>query len=217
MMICQYCNIEFNTNDKRRKFCSRSCAAKFNNHDRSMADQSREKTSESMKKYWSDKKRASREKKCLCCKKTFIYKDKRRKYCSRSCAAKDTSKIGMFRSKSISESMKYWQEHPEERVDVYKRSQRGKHKNPKHIFEVSKRTLEKILRRLNIGCSNCGWDLEVCDMHHIVPVKNGGNNGHLNLSYLYPNCHRLAHTGKLDRVMNFQDQVGDNWKEFYYG
>ena len=44
-------------------------------------------------------------------------------------------------------------------------------------------------------------------------------NDHSNLTYLCPNCHRLFHTKKIDinDVISFEDQVGDKWKEYYYG
>lgn len=83
------------------------------------------------------------------------------------------------------------------------------------IFEVSKRTAQKILRRLNIECSNCGWNKAPCDIHHIVHKAKGGSDDHSNLSYLCPNCHRLAHYGKITEFITLAEQIGDKWKDCY--
>jgi hypothetical protein len=223
MTKCLTCGREFEEDYAGRKYCSRSCAAKKNNDGRVRSKLSCEKTKASLKKYWSSKRgkeRKSKKKKCPFCKKMYEYNDKRQKYCSRSCASKANGapKISSSTHKEVvKRAMEYWMKHPEKRMDIAKRSQKGKHKNPRHILELSKRTVVKILSRLDIGCSNCGWNEDVCDLHHIVPRNKGGNDGHLNLSYLCPNCHRLAHHGKLIEIKNFQDYVGDRWKDFYYG
>lgn len=86
------------------------------------------------------------------------------------------------------------------------------------ILDLSKRTVEKILRRMKFGCSRCGWSEDVCDIHHIVERKNGGSNNHENLSYVCPNCHRMIHSGKIkkEELINFADFIGDEWKKYYY-
>jgi predicted HNH restriction endonuclease len=42
---------------------------------------------------------------------------------------------------------------------------------------------------------------------------------HNNLSLLCPNCHRMAHEGKLkkENLKNLNSTLPDNWKESYYG
>lgn len=86
------------------------------------------------------------------------------------------------------------------------------------ILDLSKRTVSKILRRMNLGCSRCGWNEDVCDLHHIIPKKNGGTNAHINLTYICPNCHRLIGNNKFDskELISFWDYVGDEWKKFYF-
>lgn len=84
------------------------------------------------------------------------------------------------------------------------------------IFDVSSRTKTKILKRLNIGCSNCGWNEATCDIHHIIEKSKGGTDDHENLTYLCPNCHRLAHNKKLTKFMTLKEQVGDEWLKLYY-
>lgn len=85
----------------------------------------------------------------------------------------------------------------------------------KSILEVSKRTTSKIIKRLNIVCSNCGWNEAHGDIHHIHHKAKGGSDDHSNLSYLCPNCHRLAHVGKLIKFVTLEEQIGDRWKEAY--
>lgn len=50
---CLYCGKEWKTTEKNRKFCSSSCAAKYNNSKRVISDSTRIKTSESLKKFHS--------------------------------------------------------------------------------------------------------------------------------------------------------------------
>lgn len=97
--------------------------------------------------------------------------------------------------------------------------------NPKSISDVSKRTVSKILRRLDLPCSCCGFYVKglVLDLHHIIPKKQGGNDNMDNLTYICPNCHRMAHTDlsmlshplvsieKQLRVLN------KDWRSAYYG
>jgi len=50
---------------------------------------------------------------------------------------------------------------------------------------------------LNKGCIECGWKEARCDLHHINGRQVDDKDGLWNISYLCPNCHRLAHDGKL--------------------
>lgn len=43
------------------------------------------------------------------------------------------------------------------------------------------------------SCVICGWNKTSCDVHHIIPVSNGGKNEITNLITLCPNCHRMVH------------------------
>lgn len=84
------------------------------------------------------------------------------------------------------------------------------------LYDVSPRTRLKIIARLNLKCSNCGWNEASCDIHHIVPQSKGGTNDHTNLTNLCPNCHRLAHSNKLSKFVSIEEQIGDTWKSHYY-
>ena len=89
-------------------------------------------------------------------------------------------------------------------------------KKPNTLSEVSKRTVSKIIKRLEIGCSICGWDECNGDIHHIKPQSEGGGDEHSNLTYLCPNCHRKAHNGLIDKFISFDEQVGERWRDCYY-
>ena len=81
---------------------------------------------------------------------------------------------------------------------------------------MSSRTKLKVVRRMKIGCSSCGWKEASCDIHHIIPKSKGGTNDHVNLTHICPNCHRLAHEGKLTKFISLHEQVGDSWIDYYY-
>jgi len=55
----------------------------------------------------------------------------------------------------------------------------------------------KISTDKNLSCFICGWNEDQCDIHHITPRKEGGNNSLKNLTVLCLNHHRLADRGKL--------------------
>ena len=88
------------------------------------------------------------------------------------------------------------------------------------LLDLSKRTVSKILKRMNLPCSRCGWHVSgaICDIHHILPRKKGGVDSHDNLTYICPNCHRLAHSNLLNvkELINLNDYIGDSWKQYYF-
>lgn len=45
-------------------------------------------------------------------------------------------------------------------------------------------------------CNVCGW-IGPCDAHRIVGGKDGGTYSKGNVISLCPNCHRMAHIGRL--------------------
>lgn len=87
------------------------------------------------------------------------------------------------------------------------------------IMQLSTRTITKVLFRMNAGCSRCGWNESTCDIHHINGRKIEDANKHENLCLLCPNCHRMAHTNKINKeeLISLIFQVGDEWKKYYYG
>jgi len=88
------------------------------------------------------------------------------------------------------------------------------------ILDMSSRTTMKILKRMKLPCFSCGWYYEGVngDIHHIDQRKNGGSDHNANLTYICPNCHRLAHSGviKSEDLISIQDYLGDEWKKYYF-
>lgn len=80
---------------------------------------------------------------------------------------------------------------------------------PESKLKLGMRTIKKVIARLKLGCSNCGWDLAPGDVHHIVEQCNGGSDEHSNLTLLCPNCHRLAHVGKLTTFKTLEEHFGE--------
>jgi len=70
---------------------------------------------------------------------------------------------------------------------------------------------------MKLACFTCGWNEALCDIHHILPKKQGGTNDHSNLTVICPNCHRIAHERKQTTgFKTIEEVVGDSWKEFYF-
>ena len=64
---------------------------------------------------------------------------------------------------------------------------------------VYKEVTPNIKKMFGNLCFNCGWDLGSCDVHHINGRKVADSEGLWNLTILCPNCHRLAHEGKIGK------------------
>lgn len=167
---------------------------------------------------------------CKRCSSTYTPKDYRQKFCSHSCAALSNNACKAAPTKEtkakVSASLKrWWTNNPHSARDREalkkqgRASQQGKNDPPKSILDVSKRTTAKILRRMNLACSHCGWDQDICDIHHIRGRKIPDADNHSNLTYICPNCHRLAHKGKIksEDLVDIADYIGDRWIEHYYG
>lgn len=168
---------------------------------------------------------------CQNCDIEFYTSHDNRKFCSLSCASivnnrKKESVSEKTRAK-LSESLrKYYKNNPDKITSKEDgllngiSSQKGKNRNPKNILSVSKRSTTKILKRIGLGCSRCGWDKANCDLHHIKGKKINNPDNHDNLSYLCPNCHKLAHDGKVSEIKTLESYLNENninWRDFYYG
>lgn len=166
------------------------------------------------------------------CGAQFKTIDYRKKFCSRSCSAKTNNANRAPMSSEQKEKIKYslvkfYQEHPERKITREAsvkngiKSAKGKFKEitPKSILDVSRRTTRKIIQRLDLGCSNCGWCEGSCDIHHIDGKKIVDPHNHNNLTLLCPNCHRLAHEGKLKKesIVSLVEYIPEDWYKYYYG
>lgn len=97
-------------------------------------------------------------------------------------------------------------------------------KQPKTILDLSKRTISKVVARMCIPCTCCGFYIKdvVWDIHHIVPKKLGGTDDMTNLTYICPNCHRIAHTdinllqNELISLDKYLKENNIDWEQYYY-
>jgi hypothetical protein len=174
--------------------------------------------------------------KCKHCDSDIPYVNKNsktKKFCNQSCAAKyNNSKrppLSDEHRRKISEGLKkrYASNNPpkvlspEEQSKIVGKSTKLKYKGleVRSIWECSSRTIGKIIKRMDIGCSRCGWKEASCDLHHIKGRKIDDPHNHTNLILLCPNCHRLAHNKKIDLCgyKTIYDLFGETWKDYYYG
>lgn len=59
--------------------------------------------------------------------------------------------------------------------------------------EAKKMKQREIANGLN-HCQMCGFDFaEILQIHHVVPIKDGGNNNTDNVVVVCPNCHKTLH------------------------
>ena len=165
-------------------------------------------------------------KKCINCQIVFETFDKRKKFCNLSCSAKYNNPKRRYSEESkklISKSLKRHYSLNKNRIrstTIAIEYTRGKYnKNPNSLKDLSKRTVSKILKRMKVGCSLCGWNNAIGDLHHINGRKIKNANSHDNITYLCPNCHREVHSGIIDKskLITLQTQIGDAWKQYYYG
>ena len=186
-LVCKECNERFESIEKGAKFCCLPHAISFNNKRRNLTEKTKAKIALSLKDFHKENE-IVHEYECDKCGSSF--KNKRR--------------IRQDRKKHCS-NCKRKTVHS---IDL---------KNVESILALSKRTVSKILRRMDIGCSNCGWNKCVCDIHHIVSRHKKGSDDHENLSYLCPNCHRMAHDGLIakESIVTLQTYIGSKWKEYY--
>lgn len=98
-------------------------------------------------------------------------------------------------------------------------------KQPKTIKDLSSRTVSKIVKRMKLPCTCCGFYVKgiVLDFHHIIHRADDGTNDLNNLTYICPNCHRIAHNDETKLVkplVSIEQYLKDNnldWTSFYYG
>ena len=95
-------------------------------------------------------------------------------------------------------------------------------KEPKSILDMSRKTSMKIAGKMKLPCTCCGFYVEgvVWDFHHIIPRSKGGSDKMDNITYICPNCHRIAHTDislLVNPLRSLKDVIGDDWKNYYNG
>lgn len=143
-------------------------------------------------------------KECKFCKKEFVAKRNRQVFCCIGCGTTHNNMLkGEKQSELVGEGTRGL--YRSEPVDS--------------ILNLSLRTAQKIIKRLKLGCSNCGWDNTSCDIHHINGRNVENADNHNNLSLLCPNCHRMVHEGKLEKekLVTLEEFLPDDWQKYYYG
>ena len=192
LKLCPKCSIEFDDYSKYspKKFCSRKCA------------NSREQTKEIRE---SKSKKLQKETNCKYCGVTYKSVSGAATH-EKSCLDNPNRVPGSFFNKVHTLDTK---------IKQGQKNGMGL-RIPASLLDMSKRTSSKIMKRLGIGCFTCGWDLGSCDIHHILPVSKGGSDDNGNLTYICPNCHRLAHENKLTTFTSVEEKVGEEWRKCYF-
>lgn len=204
MAICESCGSEHDGLFGSGRFCCISCSNR-----RKFSNESKEKISKSLKNV----SKSITIKKCyLCGKEIFVRENCARPKCD-ECRKSICINCGETFIKHGTRNKKC--EKCRRNVQHSK-----KHLDELNIFDISTRTITKILKRMNAKCSICSWEESTCDIHHIVEKKNGGTDDLKNLIVVCPNCHRILHTLKkfkkdflLEKSMFF---LYPNWREFYH-
>lgn len=165
LVKCLNCGKELEKQQK--KFCSRSCAAHYNNTGRKHTDETKEKIAKSLLKngeYIENVK-----KQCPICGK--LIENKHSKYCSIEC----------FQEAMYNKKIEEWKSFPEKF----------------NTEETSSTLKKYFMRKYNCKCQKCGWGEVneytgkiPLHLHH----KDGNctNNKEENLQLLCPNCHSLT-------------------------
>jgi len=203
LTICQWCNKEFESCPARKqKYCSRACAGlsrrkvqrpspKFCvNCGTEIDDRGRPSELEG-RKFCSQDCRYTYQKgvnhprynpkahiiaSCEQCGKEFRYykvSNHRGRFCSKVCVGEHRHKTGFVKGNNNP----HWKGDTRSRPVLTQFAQ----------------------RHLPHKCAICGWDICMCDTHHIVPVSEGGPNSIKNVIMLCPNHHRLANRDLISR------------------
>lgn len=151
--------------------------------------------------YWATMKVTRIEKDCVECGKIFLapVRELNRgnaKFCSRSCAATHGNKQNaLYQKKFICRQCGVTFENTQSTSQYCSHRCKQRNANNKRYTKYN-----KVLTLL--PCEICGWNKASRDVHHIVPISDGGSNEVSNLISLCPNCHREA-----DRNLISQEQL----------
>ena len=155
------------------------------------------------------------EKKCLYCKKQITvylcdHNRGRGKFCNPKCSCcynnKKRSKIILscvvcgseFKSKA--NHAKYCSNKCRRKVSCQlSKDRRREGKDRYHLAEKVRKIFGKL------ACFVCGWEESSCDVHHVIPKRDGGSDVLSNLTILCPNHHRLADRGDLRTTKTLAD------------
>ena len=171
--ICEECGKEFETTTVRR-FCTRSCSATHNNRLRTHTIESRQKTSESIRKYYHgevNEYKIYNDQVCENCGKPIDDPFTKRRFCSIKCQ-------GEYKRKN---KIQEWLDNPSKY-------------NSSSVYPFIRRYLMELHDN---KCEMCGWS-ELNKFSGLIPLEvhhiNGDStdNKPENLQILCPNCHSLT-------------------------
>ena len=136
------------------------------------------------------------QKTCITCSNTFMadpreHKRGNAKYCSISCGAKNRA----TKAKTINSVCTYcntsFLSGSKEAKYCSNSCKLKSYRKNQITNEFATKSLQRILSHL--PCELCGWDATTRDVHHIVPVSQGGKNTLDNVIVVCPNHHRMYH------------------------
>lgn len=191
--FCKHCGKEILGKDrKRKKFCSRSCAASYNNKGRKHTEEERIKISHSLQErnpnfngvYKDIEKNQHQNYECFDAKKKYFclycgkeisnpYGSKTNKYCSTECRYKHIRE----------EYIRHWK--------------LGEENGLRGQYQLSNTVRDYLFEKNNYKCEKCGFsginpytENTILQIHHID--GNSCNNAENNLQVLCPNCHAMT-------------------------
>lgn len=210
--LCEYCHKSFIASYSAARFCSMSCAGKW-----------QQTFNKPIRKGWIDFE-------CEQCHK--IFQDWRaqigkRRFCNRECLYDFYAQLSRIEKRPGQESgmckicqkeFFYYSsarpnaqycsdqcrqiDHPQ-KVNGYNSGSWDPNRNTKTSGAIGKKYLGDV-------CAICGWKETTCDVHHIISRKNGGDNKLENLIVLCPNHHRMV-----EKKLITQESLQSIWTEKY--
>ena len=180
---CKNCGKVIPYEKRLNNFCNSSCSASFNNKERHLSLETRQKISEAVQKksprFNGDIKIVTnfptKEHHCKNCGKRLLSRQKL--YCSHGCRQEG------------------------ERIGYIKRWKNGEEKGLKGEYGISNCIRWYLFNKFNYKCQCCGWGernkftgVVPLEIHHIDGDYT--NNREENLQLLCPNCHALTETYK---------------------
>ena len=153
---CKVCGKILPYTKKDNAFCSHSCAAKFNNKNRTVSEQQKSKTKNTLKNYYKSLIKTKKERKCIVCGKEYyksLTPSSTLKMCSKECSEFYKANRKLFLS---DESLEKLSKGGRKSVDVQGEKRRSK--NEIYFYELCKKHFKNVEH--NKRMFN-GWDADV--------------------------------------------------------
>jgi len=148
------------------RVCNKYCCDNCSHHYRRYEDDKRRNTERKL--------RESKRKKCGYCGNRFYMKQTNQRCCSRVCYERYYEKFKRDGAKARFRAKRYYWQHRNERLAKQ--------------YNITIDQYKELTRK----CYFCEFD-EIVDCHHIIPLKQGGENKLGNYIGLCPNHHKLLH------------------------